>query len=99
MSYVNSRPRATMVYGFWGQNIGNAFFNIGGKWILEEVFGHGRVAETQDQPGHRTFHKKRKGNPCNDMQLLQYIDSEFLVLQGPMLTSTFEALWRPTFEQ
>ena len=99
MSKQNSRPRASMVYGFWGQNIGNAFFNIGGKWILEQVFGQGRVAEIQDQPGYRTFHKKHKGNPRNDLQLLQYIDSEFLVLQGPMLTSSFEALWRPTFEQ
>ncbi len=53
-------PRVALVSGHWGQNIGNAFFNMGGKWILESLFGPGEVAFIQDQPGYRTFHDPQK---------------------------------------
>lgn len=86
-----------MVYGFWGQNIGNAFFNIGGRWIAEQLFP-GQVAEILDQPGYRTFNRKSKGNPAKDFGLLSKIDVDYLILQGPMLTSTFRTLWEPTFK-
>lgn len=90
-------PQIALVCGFWGQNIGNAFFNIGGKWILEEVFPDKRVEYILDQPGYRTFHKQHTGNPKNDFGLLKYLDVEYIVLQGPMLTTTFPALWEETF--
>lgn len=93
-----TKPRVALVSGFWGQNIGNAFFNIGGKWILEQVFGEGNVAFIQDQPGYRTFHDQSKGNPANDIELLQYLDVDYIVLQGPLLTTGFAQLWRPTFK-
>ena len=84
--------------GFWGQNIGNAFFNIGGKWILEQVFGQGQVDFIQDQPGYRTFHDAAKGNPANDVEYLQYLDIDYIVLQGPVLTQHMLKLWAPTLE-
>lgn len=90
-------PKAAMVYGFWGQNIGNAFFNIGGRWIAEQLFP-GQVSEILDQPGYRTFNRKSKGNPPKDFGLLAKLDVEYLILQGPMLTSTFRTLWEPTFK-
>lgn len=93
------RPTVALVSGFWGQNIGNAFFNIGGKWILEQVFGEGAVAFIQDQPGYRTFHDQSKGNPANDIELLRFLDVEYIVLQGPLLTTGYEKLWRRTFEE
>lgn len=93
----SSDPHGALVYGFWGQNIGNAFFNVGGKWIVENTFGP-NVSEIQDQPAYRTFHKKHSGNPKNDFNLLQYIDTDYVVLQGPMLTTSFRAIWEPTFK-
>lgn len=93
------RPTVALVSGFWGQNIGNAFFNIGGKWILEQVFGQGAVAFIQDQPGYRTFHDQSKGNPANDVELLRMLDAEYIVLQGPLLTQGFDKLWRRTFTE
>lgn len=93
----STSPRGALVYGFWGQNIGNAFFNVAGKWIVQETFG-GNVSEIQDQPGYRTFHRKHTGNPKNDIKLLQYLDVDYVVLQGPMLTTSFRALWEPTFK-
>lgn len=92
-------PRVALVSGFWGQNIGNAFFNVGGKWILEDVFQDGDVAFIQDQPGYRTFHNQARGNPPNDFGLLRYLKVDYIVLQGPMLTQTFRSLWESTFRK
>lgn len=93
-----TQKTVAMVYGFWGQNIGNAFFNIGGRWILGQMFPDHRIVEIQDQPGYRTFNKKRRGNPKNDIGLLKHLDVDYLVLQGPMLTTSFGALWEDTLE-
>ncbi len=95
--FAFTKPRVAMVYGFWGQNIGNAFFNIGGRWIAEQIFP-GQVSEILDQPGYRTFNRKSKGNPAKDFGLLSKLDVEYLILQGPMLTTTFRTLWEPTFK-
>jgi hypothetical protein len=92
-------PRVALVSGFWGQNIGNAFFNIGGKWILEQVFGEGGVEFVQDQPGYRTFHNQGKGNPSNDIEYLRLLDLDYIVLQGPLLTVGYRHLWEPTFRE
>jgi hypothetical protein len=94
---MTGQQRVALVSGFWGQNIGNAFFNVGGKWILEQVFPHATVNFIQDQPGYRTFHDQSKGNPRNDVVLLRFLDVDWLVLQGPLFTVHFRALWEPTF--
>jgi hypothetical protein len=94
---VFAKPRIALVSGFWGQNIGNAFFNIGGKWILQQVFPDHDVDFIQDQPGLRTFHNQSKGNPKNDIELLRFLKVDYIVLQGPMLTVNFRALWERTF--
>jgi len=90
--------KVAIVSGFWGQNIGNAFFNIGGKWILEQVLPDARINYIQDQPGYRTFNDQSKGNPKNDWRLLARLDIDMIVLEGPMLTVNFPALWEDTFK-
>ena len=40
---LNVAPRVALVCGQWGQNIGNAFFNIGGAYVLKRVFGDDAV--------------------------------------------------------
>jgi hypothetical protein len=84
--------------GHWGQNIGNAFFNIGGRWVLEQVFPEADICFILDQPGYRTFHNKHSGNPPNDFGLMKYLDVDLLVLQGPLLTDSFPVLWRETLQ-
>ena len=39
----NKPPKVAIVSGQWGQNIGNAFFNLGGMYLMENVFGNGQV--------------------------------------------------------
>lgn len=90
--------RVALVSGFWGQNIGNAFFNVGGRWALQQAFGaSGSVEFIQDQPGYRTFHDQSTGNPRHAVELLRHLEADYIVLQGPMLTVDFRALWEPTF--
>lgn len=86
-----------LVSGFWGQNVGNAFFNVGGKWILQQVFPESHVEFIQDQPGYRTFHRKSSGNPKRDLVLLKHLKCDYLVLQGPMLMTAFRPLWEESF--
>lgn len=96
---ATTHPRIALVSGFWGQNIGNAFFNLGGHWILEEAFGPSAVGFLQDQPGYRTFHSKKSGNPRNAHDLLGDADVDLLVLQGPLLTTTALDLWGKTLHR
>lgn len=96
---MKNKPRVALVSGFWGNNIGNAFFNVGGKWILEQIFGEGNVAWIQDQPGYMTFNDQTKGNQKNSYNYLKTLDIDYLVLQGPLLTSTMRNLWEDTFKE
>lgn len=93
MSYPG---RVALVSGGWGQNIGNAFFNIGGKRILEEVFPEHRVEFIQDQPGYWTFNFRR--NPKNDIGVLKHLKTDYIVLQGPVLSKSFRKLWPETLK-
>ncbi len=85
-----------LVYGFWGQNIGNAFFNLGGRRVLEEALGATRLKLIQDQPAYWTFHDERKGNYPNTLPLLAELEVETVVVQGPVLTPRLGEIWRPT---
>jgi hypothetical protein len=95
---ITRNGRVAIMQGFWGQNIGNAFFDLGGRWIAQQVFGADEVSPIQNQQGYRTFHRQRTGNPKNDLGLLRYLDTEVFITQGPMFTNTFESLWRSSFE-
>ncbi|ADE55003.1 polysaccharide pyruvyl transferase family protein [Coraliomargarita akajimensis] len=90
--------RIAVVSGFWGTNIGNAFFNVGGKYIAEQMFPGESVEWIQDQPGYWTFWDQEQGNQPNDLVLLQYLECDAIVIQGPLFTTTFRKLWEPTFK-
>ncbi len=90
------RKRVVLVYGGGGQNMGNAFFYEGGKWILEQVFGDGAVGFVQTQPAYWTFCDQRKGNPPNSFPFLASLDVDYLVLQGPLFTRNFRSIWEST---
>lgn len=93
------KAKIALVSGFWGQNIGNAFFNVGGEYICKQAFAGADIKFVLDQPGYRTFNNQNKGNPVNDFGLLEYLDIDYIVLQGPMLTTSFRQLWQKTFQK
>jgi len=94
----NTAPRVALVGGQWAQNVGNAFFNLGGEYILKNVFGEDQVGFFQDQPNYRTLHNKFKGNPKNYVDFVKYLDIDYLVLQGPVLNSWMATSWEEAFK-
>lgn len=92
------KPRVAVVSGQWGQNVGNAFFNIGGMYVMESVFGKGNVAFFQDQPNYRTLHNKFKGNPDSYVDFATHLDIDYIVLQGPVLNSWMRLSWEKAFK-
>lgn len=97
MNY-DKKPRVAVVSGQWGQNVGNAFFNIGGMYVMESVFGKENVAFFQDQPNYRTLHNKFKGNPKSYVDFSTHLDIDFIVLQGPVLNSWMRHSWEEAFK-
>ena len=91
-------PRVALVGGQWAQNVGNAFFNLGGEYILKEVFGDDAVGFFMDQPNYRTLHNKFKGNPDTYVDFVQHLDIDYLVLQGPVLNQWIGDSWAKTFK-
>ncbi len=79
--------------------MGNAFFYEGGRWILEQVFGEGAIGFVQTQPAYWTFRDQRRGNPSNAFPLIASLDVDYLVLQGPLFTTTFASIWRDSLTQ
>ncbi len=87
-----------IVSGGWAQNIGNAFFNIGGLHVVRAMFPGRNVQFIQDQPGYWTFNRRRK-NHENYCDLLSKVDVDYIVLQGPVFSSTLPKLWDNTLEK
>ena len=90
-------PRVALVGGQWAQNVGNAFFNLGGEYILQRVFGKDAVGFFQDQPNYRTLHNKYKGNPETYVDFTQYLDIDYLVVQGPVFGGWIRESWENAF--
>jgi hypothetical protein len=89
--------RAAVVSGFWAQNIGNAFFNLGGRYAIEQALGPDTAQFIQDQPGYWTLNFRK--NPRNAFDLIGDADVEYLVIQGPVLSKIFRKLWLNTLDR
>lgn len=98
MNTSSPAPRVALVGGQWAQNVGNAFFNLGGEYVLQQVFGPGSVGFFQDQPNYRTLHNKFNGNPKNYVDFVRDLDIDYLVLQGPVLNGWMRVSWEETFK-
>lgn len=84
---------AALAFGYWSQNIGNAFFQLGGQALLSRALGPESVSLVQDVPAHWTLHRKSKGNPENWWNLISRVGADYMVFQGPSLDShSHEAL-------
>lgn len=87
------------VGGFWSTNIGNSFFNLGAKYILEQVFPDDNIIMISDQPGYWTFWNKKRGNMPKALDICGSYKLDYLFLLGPCLTKTFGALWSKSFDK
>jgi len=82
--------------GFWSTNIGNSFFDLGIIHLLEKACPNDRVIFCDEQPGN--YWTDSGCNPINSLNYLNYIDSEYVAIAGPLLNKDFPKLWGNTFE-
>jgi len=91
----SAKGTIVVVGGYWSTNIGNSFFQLGAKYILERVFPGDNIIMLSDQPG---FWNTKIGNPSNAFNLLDYIKPDFFVILGPFLRSEIRRIWGRTLQ-
>jgi len=89
-----TRKLVIMNGGWWSTNIGNAFYNLGTQYVLNQIFPDDQVVLMNDQAGYHWF--PNNGNPKGDLGLLDYTCPDYFIIQGPFLASHFHALWYKT---
>lgn len=90
-------PTAALAFGYWSQNIGNAFFQVGGHALLERVFGRDGVTLIQDVPAHWTLNRKARGNPERWWDVTSKVKADYVFFQGPSLDRNVHQALDATF--
>jgi len=80
-----------IVFGDWSRNIGNAFFQLGGEWILRHILPNAEISLISDQPGYPSYWNPRGGNPSGFFDMAPAANPDLLVLVGPR---SFVPRWR-----
>ena len=85
----------TQLYGQWGTNIGNAFFNIGGTYILKSAYPDFKITHVSDVSRHLLpWNKQLSGVEIkNDAFIQQYLETDYIVLQGPIFSKQIHYLY------
>jgi hypothetical protein len=87
------------ILGGWSQNIGNAFFQLGGLWALQKAAPDAEVVLIGEKPGYPSYWNLRGGNPANSMDVTQYLDVDYIILMGPIFRPETEKIWGPSLER
>ncbi|MBL4697611.1 MAG: polysaccharide pyruvyl transferase family protein [Phycisphaerales bacterium] len=75
-------PRIGVLTGYWSTNIGNAFFQLGAVYALQQAYPQAHVFPIGDQAG---YWKTSKGNPKNSIDYAKHLDLDALVILGPYI--------------
>lgn len=73
-------PRIGVLTGYWSTNIGNAFFQLGAQYALEQALPGAHVFLIGDQPG---YWNTKEGNPANALDYVKHLDLDAVVVLGP----------------
>lgn len=79
--------------GYWSTNIGNSFFQLGAEYVLKRAFAGHDLFFVGDQAGYAY---PKSGRPANALDLLRYIDVDYLAVLGPFIRPEFEKILGPT---
>lgn len=83
--------------GYWSQNIGNAFFQLGAAHMLRRALGEVDIVPVPDALGNWTLRNKAAGNPSMAFDVTARVqDLDYLVIQGPSLSWHVDKFWRDT---
>ena len=94
---MTTRPLIVYAGGFWGTNIGNAFFDLGCIHALKTACPDADVRFTLEQPAN--YWEVKGGNPENALDYLGAIEADYLVIAGPMISPSFPAYWQRTLDK
>jgi hypothetical protein len=84
----------------WSPNIGNAFFALGIKYMLEQAVPNAQVILFSDQAAYLNMLPGRhyRKEPHNSLHYLDHIRPDYIVLSGSVLTKQFPEIWQTTLE-
>ena len=85
--------KVALASGYISQNVGNAFFELGAYALLSRCVGIGNVFPIQDVPANWTLWRKANGIQPKWWNILERLDVDAFVFQGPTLTENFEVVW------
>ena len=79
--------------GFWCTNIGNGFFSMGVEYVLKKILGEKQVTVVSDYQTYTTSYGKRLYPHEKQLEYIKYLDVDYIVLAGPVLSKYFLPLW------
>jgi hypothetical protein len=89
----------THIIGSWSDNIGNAFFQLGGYHVLKTVLPDATFSLINEKPGYPRYWNPRGGNPRGYFDMAAAIKSDYLVLMGPMFRPETIQIWGDTLDK
>ncbi|MDA3959513.1 MAG: polysaccharide pyruvyl transferase family protein [Planctomycetota bacterium] len=87
-------PSITLLYGQWGTNIGNAFFNVGGTYILQTAFPNAKLSFISDVANHLLpWAQQGSKKVSHDAEIQSRLKTDYLVLQGPIFSPQINRIY------
>ncbi|MFK7759589.1 MAG: polysaccharide pyruvyl transferase family protein [Phycisphaerales bacterium] len=74
------RPRIGVLTGYWSTNIGNAFFQLGAVYAIEQAYPGAHVFPIGDQAG---YWNTKAGNHPDSIDYVKHLDLDAVVILGP----------------
>lgn len=86
--------RVAYCTGFWNTNVGNGFFSLGTEYVLKKILGDENVTVVSDMQTYTNSIGKRHYPHNKQLNYFPFLDVDYLVLSGPMLSKYFVSLWK-----
>ena len=86
--------RVAYCTGFWCTNIGNGFFSMGAEHVLKRILGAENVTVVSDYQTYTTGYGKRLYPDAKQLEYIKYLDVDYIVLAGPVISKYFLLLWK-----
>ncbi len=83
----------------WTNNIGNSFFSMGVKYLLEKIYNDKAHIIQTDQVSSLAWHHPRSLIEKNDIKYPSYSEPDWFVLAGPMFKIKALQKFTPILEQ
>lgn len=91
---MDNKTKVAYCTGFWCTNIGNGFFSLGVEYLLKKVLGEKQVTVVSDYQTYTTGYGKRLYPDKKQLEYIRYLDVDYVVLAGPVLSKYFLLLWK-----